>query len=64
MLTWTVHLLAGGQWLPELKHLAGGADDWQLPGDKPRRVDWDEVSTIYRLPLVLLPRLLASCYSA
>ena len=34
---------AGGQWLPELKQLAGGADDWQLPGDKPLRIDWNQV---------------------
>lgn len=33
----------GGQWLPELKQLAGGADDWQLPGDKPLRIAWSQV---------------------
>ena len=35
--------VAGGQWLPEMKELAGGADDWQTPGDAAVRVSWEQV---------------------
>lgn len=34
---------AGGQWLPDVKQLAGGADEWQQPGDPPVRISWDQV---------------------
>ena len=34
---------AGGHWLPEMKELAGGADDWQTAGDAALRVTWDQV---------------------
>ena len=33
----------GGHWLPDMKELAGGNDDWQLPGDPAVRIDWDQV---------------------
>ena len=29
--------------MPEMKELAGGADDWLLPGDAPLRVTWTQV---------------------
>ncbi len=34
---------AGGQWLPDVKELAGGSDEWQQAGDPPLRITWDQV---------------------
>lgn len=48
----------GGQWLPDVKQLAGGSDEWQQPGDPPLRISWDQVSFMSALPLELASR----CY--
>lgn len=34
---------AGGLWIPDMKELAGGADDWQMPSDASCRITWDQV---------------------
>ena len=34
---------AGGQWLPDMKELAGGADDWQMATDASCRITWEQV---------------------
>jgi len=48
-------LVLGGQWLPDLKELAGGVDEWQLPGDRPVRVTWAQVREYAPEVLVLSP---------
>jgi hypothetical protein len=37
---------AGGQWLPDIKQLAGGSDEWQQPGDPPLRITWDQAKLV------------------
>lgn len=41
--------ITGGQWLPDVKELAGGADEWQQAGDAPLRITWDQVHPHSRL---------------
>ncbi|KAK9828636.1 hypothetical protein WJX72_001237 [[Myrmecia] bisecta] len=48
-------LCLGGQWLPEMKELAGGADEWLQPGDQPLRITWDQVRQYAPEVLVLSP---------
>lgn len=42
-LEWADPLIAGGHWNPELVELAGGRDGLGRPGERSRRVTWDEV---------------------
>lgn len=44
---------AGGCWLPDVKQLAGGLDEWQQPGDPPLRITWDQASSQKPAPGVL-----------
>ena len=52
---------AGGLWLPDVKCLAGGADEWQVPGDAPLRITWEQVSA--KALLLMLTGLVATCTS-
>lgn len=46
---------AGGQWLPDMKELAGGRDDWQQPGDAPERITWEAIRRYAPEVLLLCP---------
>lgn len=48
-------LTAGGGWVPELVHLAGGVDALQHPGADPMRLTWDVVRAAAPDVLVLAP---------
>ncbi|KAA6423422.1 MAG: periplasmic binding, partial [Trebouxia sp. A1-2] len=48
-------LVLGGQWLPDMKELAGGRDEWQQPGDAPQRVTWEAVQRSAPEVLILCP---------
>lgn len=50
MLEQSLHV--GGQWLPEIKELAGGECDWQEGGDPPERIEWDQVLTAVLLSCI------------
>jgi iron complex transport system substrate-binding protein len=43
LLEWTDPLYAAGHWTPELVTLAGGIDGHAKPGDRSRRMEWEEV---------------------
>ena len=47
--------IAGGQWLPDMKELAGGRDDWQQPGDAPERITWEAIRRYAPEVLLLCP---------
>lgn len=34
---------AGGQWIPDLIHLAGARDVAQQPGDRAKHIEWDTI---------------------
>ena len=36
-----VRFHAGGQWLPDMKELAGGVDACQVAGEAPQRITWE-----------------------
>lgn len=48
-------LVLGGQWLPDMKDLAGGVDEWQQPGDSPLRITWEQVRLYAPEVLILSP---------
>ena len=45
----------GGQWLPDMKELAGGRDDWQHAGDAPQRITWEGIRQYAPEVLLLCP---------
>ena len=50
-----VPCVTGGQWLPDMKELAGGCDAWQQPGDAPERVTWEAIRHYAPEVLLLCP---------
>ncbi|KAL3138055.1 hypothetical protein ABBQ38_005288 [Trebouxia sp. C0009 RCD-2024] len=48
-------LVLGGQWLPDMKELAGGRDAWQQPGDAPERISWEAIRRYAPEVLLLCP---------
>lgn len=54
-LEWTGPPIAAGLWTAELVGLAGGTQDLTRPGDRSRRLTWDEVAAFRPEVVLLLP---------
>ena len=48
-------MFTGGQWLPDMKELAGARDGWQQPGDAPQRITWEAICAYAPEVLLLCP---------
>jgi len=54
-LEWIDPPFAGGHWVPEMVGLAGGADALASPGERSRRLTWQELAAADPDVLVLMP---------
>jgi iron complex transport system substrate-binding protein len=54
-LEWLDPPFSAGHWIPEMIELAGGRDALATPGDKSRRLTWDEVAALDADRIVVMP---------
>jgi iron complex transport system substrate-binding protein len=52
---WLDPLMVAGHWVPEMVHMAGGADGMAQPGDSTRRIEIDELVAYAPEVLILMP---------
>ena len=52
---WLDPVYCGGHWVPEMIAIAGGSDPFGAPGERSRRISWDEVEAADPDAIVLMP---------